>query len=64
MITIRMRAGQSSSQKKKKETSQMTCLPFYHRWTRWARLLFRLVNDGLDDAAPGALAMQRPPQPV
>jgi hypothetical protein len=64
MITIRMRAGQIIVTKKERETSQLACLPFYHRWTRWARLLFRLANDGLDDAALGALAMQRLPQPV
>jgi hypothetical protein len=43
--------------KKERETSQLTRLPFYHRWTRWSQLLFKLVKDGLDDRAT-SLVMQ------
>jgi hypothetical protein len=59
MITIRMRAGQSLSQKKKRRQA-IDLSPLDHM----GLVVFLLANDGLAGAAPGVLAMQRPPQPV
>ncbi len=59
MITTAAMAGQSSPQKKGRQAVGLSPIEPYGPGC-WVRL----VNAGLVDAAPGAVAMRRPPRPV
>jgi hypothetical protein len=59
MIITGMQAGQSSSQKKKRRQA-VDLSPL----DQMDLVVVRLVNDGLDDAAPCVLALQRLPLPA